>query len=96
MGKVFALCGPSGAGKTTFLTALAASKPQRFRFLQRVTCRARRPNEEDFEYDFYSEDAFLQKVFAGDLIFPEVFDGAFYGIDRIPISDVLSSNDDGP
>lgn len=80
MGKIFALCGASGVGKTTFVEALFNTQPAKLRFLQRATSRSRLHGEGDFEYDFYSEEAFLQKVFAGDLIFPEVFDGAFMGL----------------
>ena len=95
MGTIYGLCGPSGVGKTTFLEALRSRRPQSFQFLRRATSRPERPDEEvDFEYDFYSESTFLRKTFAGDLIFPEIFDGHLYGLDRLPILDALHSRDD--
>lgn len=62
MGNIFALCGPSGAGKTTFLNKLVSNPPELLRFLARATVREKRPKEIDgIDYDFYGFNSFYTK-----------------------------------
>ena len=73
MGHIFALSGPSGAGKTTFLravTSLAGDAP--IRLLPRYTDRPIREGEQEgFEYHFLDHEGFLQRVYANDFIHVE-------------------------
>lgn len=78
MGHIFTLSGPSGVGKTTFLTALFAAKPDDLVLLPRYTDRPRREGEdESFEHYFTSHSGLLQKVFANDFIHIEKW-GDYY------------------
>lgn len=95
MGRLFALCGPSGVGKTTFLNALADSKPTALRLLPRATSRTKRPtDEEGREYVFLTRSGFLQKIFASDFVHVEHYGGDLFGIEARPIQDSIASGDD--
>lgn len=95
MGRLYALCGPSGVGKTTFLNELAALAPRGLRFLTRTTCRPLRPEEtEGREYVFLSRNGFLQKIFASDFLHVENYSGDLFGIEARPIEEALASEDD--
>jgi guanylate kinase len=78
MGRIFTLSGPSGVGKTTFLTSLFAEKPDDLVLLPRYTDRPRREGEDEaFEHYFTSQSGLLQKVFANDFIHIEKW-GDYY------------------
>ena len=87
--KLIAFTAPSGAGKTTIVRHLLES----FDFLEfsiSATTRKKREGEVDGKhYYFLAEEAFRQKIAAGEFAeYEEVYSGQFYGtlkseIDRI-------------
>jgi guanylate kinase len=78
VGQIFTLSGPSGVGKTTFLSILFRTPPTDLVLLPRYTDRPRRDGEEEgFEYYFTSHSGLLQKVFANDFIHIEKW-GDYY------------------
>lgn len=75
-----AVCGSSGVGKTTFVDALTARFPHRFRRAKSVTTRKRREGEGLAEYDFISEADFENLIEAGSLLNTDRVHGNWYGI----------------
>lgn len=96
MGRVFALAGPSGVGKTTFLARLAEfGDDESLDILPRVTLRDRRPGEsDDLDYDFYDTVSFLQRLYAGDFVHVEEWGGNIYALDHLRIRDALAGRQD--
>lgn len=96
MGHIYAVCGCSGAGKTTFLNTLFATNPQNLKLLARTTARDRRPTEkEGVDYFYLPERGFLQKIFANDFVHIEEYDNNYYGIETRFIEDTIHSDFDG-
>lgn len=97
MGQIYALSGPSGAGKTTFLQALlAATSRSDLQLLPRYTDRPRRDGEsEGFEYYYTSHDGILQKVFANDFIHIEKWGDYYSGIEAWLIEETIEATYDG-
>jgi guanylate kinase len=81
-GRLFVIAAPSGAGKTSLVTALLASEP-RLRLSVSHTTRQRRPTEQDGrEYHFVSVPQFERLVARGEFLeHARVFDN-YYGTAR--------------
>jgi guanylate kinase len=95
MGHIYALCGPSAVGKTTFLNALFSKPQNQLKLLARATGRKRRPKEkEGMDYNFYNREGFLQKIFSNDFVHVEQYGNNFYGIETFPIENAIASEDD--
>lgn len=96
MGHIYALCGPSAVGKTTFLNELFSTHQTALDLLVRATGRKKRPNErESVDYHFYSKEGFLHKIFSNDFIHVEQYSNNFYGVESIQIEDTIKSENDG-
>jgi guanylate kinase len=78
--SVIVLTAPSGAGKSTIADEVLAREPA-LSFSVSATTRAPRPDEADGEdYFFLSEDDFVTRQAAGDLLeSEEVYPGRYYG-----------------
>lgn|GEM_PF-6630044 len=95
MGHVYALAGPSGVGKTTFLQRLFKNPQSDLKLLTRATGRKPRPGEKaGFDYDYYTEQGFLQKIASNDFVHVEQFGDSFYGIEASPIKEAIASSSD--
>ena len=85
---VFVVTGPSGAGKGTLIRALLERLPE-LEVAVSATTRARRDGEEDGrDYYFLTEDVFVRRIEAGELLEHVRFVSARYGtlrseLDRI-------------
>jgi guanylate kinase len=85
---VFVVTGPSGAGKGTLIRALLERLPE-LEVAVSATTRARRDGEEDGrDYYFLTEDEFVRRIEAGELLEHVRFVSARYGtlrseLDRI-------------
>lgn len=88
------ITGPSGAGKTTLITALARSDPSIVQ-LPTTTTRKRRLNEVDGkDYHFVSRTDFENLVVKSEFLeWAEVY-GSLYGLSKSSLRDVLSSGND--
>ena len=96
MGHIYALCGCSGVGKTTFLNILFSTDPLNLQLIVRTTGRSKRRGEkEGFDYHFLSREGFLQKIFANDLIHVEQYNGDYFGIETRYAEDIINSKFDG-
>lgn len=79
-GKMLIFTAPSGAGKTTIVRHLL-NKFEALAFSVSATNRPQRPGEEDgVAYHFLSDQAFAEKIAAGEFVeYEEVYPGRFYG-----------------
>ncbi|HVN46176.1 MAG TPA: guanylate kinase [Steroidobacteraceae bacterium] len=93
-GRLFVIAAPSGAGKTSLVKALLASRPT-LRLSVSHTTRARRPTEtEGREYHFVSVPQFEQLRAAGEFLeHARVFDN-FYGTSRAYVEQQLAAGHD--
>ncbi len=95
MGHIYALSGPSAVGKTTFLNRMFSKPQHSIKLLVRATGRNRRPNEkEGIDYNFYTREGFLQKIFSNDFVHVEQYGKNFYGIETFPIENAIKSSND--
>jgi guanylate kinase len=90
MGHIYAIAGPSGVGKTTFVKHLMATKPANLKLLVRSTSRPPRPNEkEGIDYNYYSNKGFLHKVSSNDFVHEENYMDYFFGIEKTIIENII-------
>ncbi|AXQ50327.1 guanylate kinase [Pseudomonas vlassakiae] len=93
-GTLYIVSAPSGAGKTSLVTALIKADP-RVSVSVSHTTRAMRPGEEHgVNYHFVSHDEFKALIAKGDFLeHAEVF-GNFYGTSRSALQEVLDRGND--
>ena len=81
MTRLWLICGPSGAGKTSVVRGLTAFVGADFVQLRRVTTRAPRPEDASGEeYEFLSVSRFLEGVADGVFAEYTLLGGALYGV----------------
>jgi guanylate kinase len=83
-GILFVVSAPSGAGKTTLCAALRQTPD----FVYSVSCTTRVPRAGEMDgedYHFISEEAFLQRIAAGEFLEHAKVHGKYYGTLREPI-----------
>jgi guanylate kinase len=77
--RVFVITGPSGVGKGTLIRNLLARVPE-LELSVSATTRHPRPGEEDgVHYHFLTDEAFAQRVAAGDFVEHADYSGRRYG-----------------
>lgn len=93
-GTLYIVSAPSGAGKTSLVTALIEADP-RVSVSVSHTTRAMRPGEQHgVNYHFVSHDAFEELIAQGDFLeHAEVF-GNFYGTSRTALQQTLDQGYD--
>jgi len=93
-GNLFAVVAPSGAGKTTLVSALL-ERERNIRLSISYTTRAPRKGEVDGrEYHFVSREKFEQMIAAGDFLeYADVY-GNYYGTSKRWIENELSGDHD--
>lgn len=85
-GRIFVLSAPSGAGKSTLAQAVIASTPELVRSVT-YTTRPKRPGEvEGGDYHFLSQEAFLERLRAGEWLESATVHGHLYGTSRRDVS----------
>src|SRR5262245_61200689 len=79
MSRVFVITGPSGVGKGTLIRLLRERLPE-LALSVSATTRAPRPGEDDgVDYHFLTDDAFADKVDAGEFVEWAEYSGRRYG-----------------
>ncbi len=94
-GNLFIVAAPSGAGKSSLISALLKDQPADMQVSVSSTTRAPRPGEHDgVHYHFISIDAFKAQIEAQQFFeYAEVF-GNFYGTSRLTIEQTLKNGID--
>ncbi|MFI3245619.1 MAG: guanylate kinase [Ferrimonas sp.] len=94
-GNLFIVAAPSGAGKSSLISALLKDQPADMQVSVSSTTRAPRPGEQDgVHYHFISVDAFKAQIEAKQFFeYAEVF-GNFYGTSRLTIEQTLTNGID--
>lgn len=100
MGHIYAVCGPSGAGKTSIISAFMCLRPPNIRLLSRTTTRPPRSGEvagKDgyAEYEFVDYETFVKALSANEFVEHTEYNGHLYGIPDHLISETLRSQADG-
>lgn len=91
-GKVFAISGSSGAGKTTLVNAVLKMLPN-FQKAKTYTTRPIRPKEVDGQdYHFLTEEQFIQKEEEGFFIESSCAYGNYYGSSKDSINVIDSGS----
>lgn len=94
-GNLFILSAPSGAGKSSLISALLQGKPTDMQVSVSHTTRAMRPGEENgVHYHFVTPEVFKDLIDQGAFFeWAEVF-GNYYGTSRITIEQTLEKGID--
>ena len=93
-GKVYIVCAPSGAGKTSLVRALLAADPG-VRLSVSFTTRAPRPGEaEGRDYHFVSRERFLEMAGRGDFLESAEVHGNLYGTSQAWIAEQRAAGRD--
>jgi guanylate kinase len=93
-GNLFIITAPSGAGKTSLVSALLASDPH-LKLSVSYTTRAPRPGEVDgVDYHFVDEARFMQMLEAGDFLESAEVHGAHYGTSQQWVEDQIRNGED--
>ena len=94
MGKIFIVCAPSGAGKTSITRQVIANDPKILLSLSHTT-RSPRNNEKDgIDYFFVPENKFQELSRNGKFIETAKVYGNYYGTSKKWIDDTLSEGFD--
>ncbi len=94
IGVAFVVSAPSGAGKSTIIKQVMATDDN-LHFSVSCTTRKPRPGEVDGQdYYFLSQEAFQQKVDAGDFLEHAEFSGNRYGTLATVLADMLHTGQD--
>ncbi len=93
-GNIFIVAAPSGAGKTTLVSALLAADSN-VKLSVSFTTRAPREGErEGVDYHFVSREQFLQMIEAGEFLEHAEVYGNFYGTSQKWIEEQIRSGQD--
>ena len=93
-GNVFIVCAPSGAGKTSLVTALL-SREKQVRLSVSYTTRAQRPGEVDGrDYHFVDRETFRQMLERGEFLESAEVHGNFYGTSQAWIGEQRGADHD--
>ena len=88
---IFALMGPSGAGKTALIDEMLRRFPDKLAPMTSLTTRPRRGPEDDVAYRFVTRDEFIALRDSGGLIQHVEYDGNFYGDEHGCIAGIFAS-----
>lgn len=93
-GNLFIVTAPSGAGKTSLVSALLADDPH-VRLSISCTTRAPRPGETDgVDYRFVTETRFMQMLEAGEFLESAEVHGSHYGTSQKWVEEQLQAGED--
>lgn len=86
------LGGPTGAGKTSLISALTSMYPERFSRVRSFTTRSPRPDENTSEYTFVDESTIARMFADGELLNLDLAYGHYYGMSRSSVEEIIASD----
>ncbi len=89
-GVIFALVGPSGAGKTRLIKEMLCRFPQ-LAVMRSLTTRARRDSDDDETTQFVSRNEFVTLAESGLLVQWIEYDGQLYGDAKADVDQLLGA-----
>lgn len=89
-GMVLCICGPSGAGKGTLISAIRQSIPNLFLSISQTTRQPRDGEEHGVHYFFCSKPEFEAQIAAGEILEYDEYLDNYYGTPVAPIRQSLS------
>lgn len=93
-GRLFIISGPSGSGKSTLIEAVLRQHPE-LRYSVSYTTRSPRGKEQDGkDYHFISEEAFQERIRAGNFAEWAWVHGYLYGTSAVFINDATARGQD--
>lgn len=93
-GHFLVFSGPSGVGKGTIIRAVLSQRQDTHLAISATTRPPRNTEENGKDYYFLSEDAFKQKIDAGDFVEYCTVHGNYYGTLRSEVDDALNQGQD--
>jgi guanylate kinase len=92
--KLFVISAPSGAGKTTLVRSLLATRPNLVVSVSHTTRKPRAQEAEGVDYYFVTQQRFEQLIAAGAFLEHATVFGNFYGTGAVQIQEKLAAGKD--
>ena len=93
-GNLFAVCAPSGAGKTSLVAELLKREPSLRLSISYTTRKPREGEADGREYHFVDKSGFEKMIVAGDFLEHALVHGNYYGTSRTWIEREIAGDHD--
>lgn len=94
VGRLFAIAGPSGVGKSTIVAEAVRKCPRLWLSVSTTTRSPRVGEQSGREYDFVSPEVFADLRHRGELLESAQFAGNWYGTPLLPVKERLMTGQD--
>jgi guanylate kinase len=91
VGKLLITCGLSGSGKSTLVRRALNAYPDKLDYMNTLTTRPRRENEDDVEYTFVTHEEYNQAKYQSSSWDESVIYGNYYGLSPDKYIDIMNN-----